>query len=84
MSDEELREIERQIAIGATLPGRDRYALDTMAALVAEVRRRGAVIVQMQHALDYLGDSIDQEHLDTYYPVGAEQGAPRLRPGEEP
>lgn len=39
MTDEQLDEIERQIGIGRTLPRADRWALDTLALLLGEVRR---------------------------------------------
>lgn len=40
MDDAKLAEIEREVAVGWTLPGRaDAYALNTITALVAEVRR---------------------------------------------
>lgn len=50
MDDEaRLAEIEREIAVGRTLPGRaDAYALTTMTALVGEVRHLRAALHRMR------------------------------------
>jgi hypothetical protein len=44
MDEAALREIERQVETGRLLPGRDRYALETITRLVAEVRRLRAAL----------------------------------------
>jgi hypothetical protein len=50
MDESQLREVERQVAIGAEIPGRDLYALNTMTRLVAESRRmRGLLLEYGRH-----------------------------------
>jgi hypothetical protein len=50
MDEERLREIELQVAVGVTLPGRNLYALETLLDLTTEVRRlRGAVEEERTH-----------------------------------
>ena len=78
MSDDDLRELE------LALDTHGRLSLEDTWHLICEVRRRGDVIVQMQQAIDVAGDSIPTQQADQHFPVGADQGAPRLLPGEEP
>ena len=46
MNEAELAEIERQVKVGCSLPGRDRYALETMGALLMEARRLRRLLVE--------------------------------------
>lgn len=39
MDEARMREIRRQVEVGRSLPGADRYALDTLDALAIEVTR---------------------------------------------
>jgi len=76
MTDEDIRLLEETIERQGTVSG------DDARRLIAELRRRGRVITQMQQAIDYLGDTVPagEEPAATHDPVGAEHGAPRLTP----
>jgi hypothetical protein len=53
VDEAKLTEIEREIAVGWTLPGRaDAFALNTMTALVAEVRRLRELLRGVQETFD--------------------------------
>ena len=86
MTDEQLAEIEAEREYVVEASRWDSFLCRTLLethvpALLAEVRRRGQVITQMQQAIDAMGDAY--EPAVTHDPVGADADAPRLRPGEE-